>query len=255
MSFDSDYGFDKMEAGGYSISTPIQQPGTGLNDILAQLKAAQAKANAANEKRYNDILGMYSNLGQAGMARIGQGEEQAQAKGTQDLTSRGLGNTTVTSSVNRGIANDAELQRQGLQENVAQLKGGVMERKTDAGPNLGLYSGLLQQMASQPRQTVGPSYSGFSSGSSGGSPSGGANAMNAANAAAYASWANGGSSYRGPGASTPGLVPAQTGGGYSGQVGNPYLSMNGQRYPAFSGQGASADTQSPDWEDAMFGGQ
>jgi hypothetical protein len=129
-----------------------------------------------------------------------------------------------------------------------------MERKTDAGPNLGLYTSLMQQMASRPGQTVTPSYSGFG-GASGGSPGGGASAMNSANAAAYASWANGGSSYRGSGSSTPGLTPSQNGSSYSGQNGNPYLSMNGQQYPAFSGQGASADTQSPDWEDALFGGQ
>jgi hypothetical protein len=136
---------------GYTRITPLPQSGgitgAGLMDIVKQLQAAQDKANKANESRYQDILGLYGNLGQAGLARIGQQETQAQAKGTQDLISRGLGNTTITSAISRGIASDAELARQQLQESVAMQKAGVMERRTDQGPDLGLYASLLQQAA------------------------------------------------------------------------------------------------------------
>jgi hypothetical protein len=127
----------------------------GLQDIIRQLQQAQNKANEANEKRYQDILGLYGNLGQAGMTRIGQAEQQGQAKATQDLTSRGLGNTTVTSAVSRGIASDAELARQSLQEGVAQQKAGVMERRTDQGPDMGMYANLLQQASQAGGQNQG----------------------------------------------------------------------------------------------------
>lgn len=122
----------------------------GLQDIIKQLQAAQTSANEANEKRYQDILGLYGNLGQAGMTRIGQQEQQAQAKSTQDLTSRGLGNTTVTGAMTRGIASDAELSRQQLQEGVAMQKAGVMERRTDQGPDMGMYASLIAGAAKQP---------------------------------------------------------------------------------------------------------
>lgn len=119
--------------------------GSGLMDIVKQLQQAQTAANKANETRYQDILKSYDTLGQAGQTRIGQQEQAAQAKGTQDLTSRGLGNTTITSAVSRGVANDAELQRQQLAEGVAEKKAGVMERKTDQGPDMSMYAQLLAQ--------------------------------------------------------------------------------------------------------------
>jgi hypothetical protein len=122
----------------------------GLQNIMQQLQSSQNAANVANQQRYKDILGMYSNLGKSGEARIAEKETQAQAANTQNLTSRGLGNTTVTSSTNRGIASDAEFSRQALGEQVAQLQGGVMERATQQGPNLSMYANLIQQaMAGQ----------------------------------------------------------------------------------------------------------
>jgi hypothetical protein len=132
-------------------SSPINLAGllsgssSGLLDIVKQLQAAQTAANKANEQRYQDILGIYSGLGKAGETRIAAGEQQAQAKSTQDLTNRGLGNTTVTGAMSRGIASDAETSRQQLGENIAGLKAGVMERRTDQGPDMGLYANLLMK--------------------------------------------------------------------------------------------------------------
>lgn len=134
-----------------NLSGLFPNASTGLKDIIKQLQDAQNVANKANETRYQDILGMYGNLGQAGMTRIGQQEQQAQAKNEQNLTSRGLGNTTVTSATNRGIANDAEQQRQQLQESVAEKKAGVMERRTDQGPDMSMYANLIGQAASAPK--------------------------------------------------------------------------------------------------------
>ncbi len=118
--------------------------GGGFQDIIAQMQAAQEKANLLNEQRYQQALGQFEGLGKAGMARIGQQTQQRQAAAVQNLTSRGLGSTTITSAVERGIASDAELQRQQLQESVAVQKAGVIERRTDTGPDLGMFASLLQ---------------------------------------------------------------------------------------------------------------
>ncbi len=125
-----------------------------FRDIIRQMQAAQEKANLMNEQRYQQILGQYENLGQAGRTRIEQQTQQRQAEATQNLTSRGLGNTTITSAVERGISSDAELQRQQLEETVAMQKAGVMERRTDTGPDLGMFANLLQSAGQQqqPRQ-------------------------------------------------------------------------------------------------------
>jgi hypothetical protein len=128
----------------------------GYQDILKQFTTAQNAANQANQQRYQDILKLYSGLGQSRATEIANQGAQQQASATQGLTSRGLGNTTVTSAVSRGINTDTSNQQTALQEQIAQLQGGVMERVNQQGPDLGMYSNLLQQMMSgnQGRRTM-----------------------------------------------------------------------------------------------------
>ena len=143
-----------MSRHGFGLDLVGLSRGAGVSsssNILKQLQEAQAAANRKNERRYQDILGMYKNLGEAGMTRIGQQEQQQLAQGEQDLTSRGLGNTTIRGSMARGISSEAELNRQQLQESVAMQKGGVMERKTEAGPDLGMYTNLISQAQQAPQ--------------------------------------------------------------------------------------------------------
>jgi hypothetical protein len=135
-----------------NLSGLFPNASSGLLGILNQLQAAQTSANTANEQRYQDILGLYGGMGTAGEARIGQAETQAQAKSTQDLTARGLGNTTITGAMSRGIANDAENSRQALSEQVAMGKAGVMERRTDQGPDMSMYAGLIQKATAGQQQ-------------------------------------------------------------------------------------------------------
>lgn len=129
-----------------------QRAGGGFQDIIKQMQAAQEKANLLNEQRYQQVLGQFESLGKAGRARIEQQTTQRQAAATQALTSRGLGSTTITSAVGRGIAGEGELQRQQLEESVAVQKAGVMERRTDVGPDLGMFANLLQMAGQQQRQ-------------------------------------------------------------------------------------------------------
>ena len=127
----------------------------GFQDIISQMQAAQEKANLLNEQRYQQMLSQFETLGQAGRARIEQQTMQRQAAATQSLMGRGLGSTTITSAVERGIAGEAETQRQQLEESVAMQKAGVMERRTDVGPDLGMFASLLQAAGQQaPRQQV-----------------------------------------------------------------------------------------------------
>jgi hypothetical protein len=126
------------------LSALFPQAQPGLLDILKQLQGAQDTANKANEQRYQDVLGQYSGMGQAGMASIGEQEQQGQAKNIQNMTSHGLGNTTMVGANARGIASGAENQRQQLQEQVTAQKAGVMERRTDQGPDMALYANLIQ---------------------------------------------------------------------------------------------------------------
>jgi len=118
-----------------------------LNDIMRRFEAAQLAANQANEKRYQDILASLSGMGTAARTRVAQQKTQAQGGADQDLISRGLGNTTIRQSVQRGIASDAELANQSIDEQVTGMRAGVMERRNDTGPDLSMYANLLQAAA------------------------------------------------------------------------------------------------------------
>jgi hypothetical protein len=126
----------------------------GIQDILKQLQAAQNQANQANQQRYKDVLGMYSNLGQSGAQQIQQQTAQQQAQSTQDLTSRGLGNTTITGAMSRGINQAGQQNLLGLQEGLAGQEAGVMERMTQQGPDLSMYANLIKGAMSKPQQQM-----------------------------------------------------------------------------------------------------
>jgi hypothetical protein len=132
-----------------------------ITDPVTQYQTDYAAARAANESRYQDILGQseaaytrnmgyLDKYGQQQSADINQRYSDLGASAVQDLTSRGLGNTTVTATTATGIANQASAEQRRLAEDVAQqklaadtsltqAKLGVMERKTDAYPDLNTY--------------------------------------------------------------------------------------------------------------------
>ena len=120
--------------------------GGQLKDLIGQMQAAQDKANAANEARYLEMMQQFEGLGTAGQARIQESTARQQAASTQDLTSRGLGNTTITGAMSRGIAREGESATQELGERVAMQKAGAMERRTDQGPDMGMFAQLMQAM-------------------------------------------------------------------------------------------------------------
>lgn len=139
-----------------------------MSSIISMWQDAQAAANKANEARFTDIMGMYggegqsmwdisSQFGQGQRRRISQGMTQAQGQAEQDLISRGLGGTTVRSAVRRGIRSSAEDATQDLEDRLARQRmdiiggrAGVTERRTDAGPDAGLFASMMAGAANQP---------------------------------------------------------------------------------------------------------
>lgn len=154
-----------------------------INELIEQYEQQRAQANQANEQRYDELLELLSGLqGRRGsvyddiigtIAAGGQtARRQARRRGAvergaaeQDLISRGLGNTTVRSSVMRGINRDTtELlnqiaERQALQTAQAQersfgaetditrMLAGAIEGRQDVGPSMSRYANLIQQAA------------------------------------------------------------------------------------------------------------
>ena len=120
-----------------------------------------AAAKTANESRYQDILGQYEgaynrNMGYLADYAKQESQDISNRYGTlassavQDLTGRGLGNTTVTASTATGIAGQESAEQRRLASDVAQQKTALdtgltqaklqyMERRTDEYPNLETY--------------------------------------------------------------------------------------------------------------------
>jgi hypothetical protein len=146
--------------GGYGTS------GTGTNpfgnlDIPTLLKKLQEQNDAANNAgldQYKNLMasvtgtsnrvigpgGLYDqagtlmgNMGNAGRQRIQSNMVQQQAGASQDLVSRGLNNTTIGASMNRGIASDAERAQQSLDEQVAGAKAGLLTQRAGAEGDMG----------------------------------------------------------------------------------------------------------------------
>jgi hypothetical protein len=145
-------------------------------EILDTYERLQDEANAANQRRYDQLLGtirggrestmgLLEGLGESELGRIDQRREQERGRAEQDLISRGLGNTTIRESVLRGVEDDAGRLRNELTEDVSRQKAGVeqaftsmlaqaIEGRTDRGPDLGAMAQLLQQAASGPDGTL-----------------------------------------------------------------------------------------------------
>lgn len=146
-----------------------QQAGTsgGYSGGLAgQYQQALDKANAANESRYQDILGQSQSLYDRTMQSYSQGNQQAHtdidrsaaqqtASTGQNLTSRGLTGSTIKPVMEAGIERErvnqgnradfdyAQQQRQ-ADQNLTQQRLGVMERRTDQAPDFGQLAALSQ---------------------------------------------------------------------------------------------------------------
>lgn len=145
-----------------------QQPGGGglLGNLSQDYQGALNAANASNEERFAAGLAGYmdrhrraleslNGLSTQDQADLEREYNRARSRGEQDLISRGLGNTTVRSSVNRGYLEDyAAAQRRlsdarlreriGLDTSLDADTLNFLERKTELGPDLAQLIGLSQ---------------------------------------------------------------------------------------------------------------
>jgi len=138
-----------------------RRPGSGYASALA-------RANAANERRYQDILagyqtresavmGLLDQMGTTQAANIQSAARQSERQSAAELTARGLAGTTIMPSMRAGIRARAArsmadlgvrtaVQRASL---LSALRGDMlqfMERRTDAGPSTGAWANALQAL-------------------------------------------------------------------------------------------------------------
>lgn len=154
-------------------------------EILDRAQAEQDTANAANDARYNQALGLSDTMLQTsqGMGEQERADIQGQfantyAKQLQSVVSSGLSNSMLkpalmASQAKNTMAAEGRLndRLKSTQLDILRNKQGVITSKVDEGPNQGLYAQLIKSLGEG-----GLGSSGFrfgSAGAGGGGDSGG----------------------------------------------------------------------------------
>lgn len=170
----------------------------GYQQALAQHNAAQQAIDAGYNSMYNEVIGQIQGITQTREREIGEAATRQASQEQQSLIDRGLGNTTVQQSVNRGIESDkqksitnvrnefaglqASYQNQIRQAQLAaQGRGaqellGIQRSQLDwmnsvnaSYPNAGMYAQLAQQFGQAAAQNAAAGrYGGGSFGGGGG---------------------------------------------------------------------------------------
>ncbi len=161
-----------------------------LNAMIAQIQRSQNLANQANTTRYqqalaqmqsarNNLTGLYGragqyiqDIGQTAARDVNLGAERTYGGLEQDLVSRGLGNSTVLSSIARGVEDDRRRAMERVEEQRRVALGGLAERfggaqfgatgdiagliqsRTDQGPDAGAYSQMVRDAAATNTEKV-----------------------------------------------------------------------------------------------------
>lgn len=114
---------------------------------INQFTDASNRANQANEDRYNQTLATLEGQGQSAKNDIARSGQNERGDITQDAIGRGIYSTSVLDAL-RGQSQEREQRSTaGVNEAVANQRAGIMQSRTDQGPNAALYANLINQQA------------------------------------------------------------------------------------------------------------
>lgn len=97
------------------------QQGNGFNDLINSLSKGYQGVGQGYDNVSQQIMNNLSLLGSTQQQDINQAYQQQGAKAQQDLVDRGLGNTTIKQSVDRGIGLDRQRALMGNAANTQQM--------------------------------------------------------------------------------------------------------------------------------------
>lgn len=128
---------------------------TQLQPIIDRYDQQQTAANAANERRYGQLL-RTARQGGAGERRLVNRDFQDQwGEQQQSLMGRGLFNTTVLDAAKTRNNESRNIALDQSRQNQRNTVMGIMERRTDQQPNLGMFSSLIQAASQGAGQQAG----------------------------------------------------------------------------------------------------
>ena len=131
-------GLQQSFAGAYNSALAQNQSNynnilSGYQKTIADQMGAQGAITSGYNQLYNTVIGGIQGSNQANQTAIGQQYARQSGTAAQQLIDRGLGNTTVQQSVQRGISLDeAQAQTQSANQ-FAQLQAGFEQNLGLAG--------------------------------------------------------------------------------------------------------------------------
>lgn len=102
------------------------------NDTLAGYQAQQAaysNSTGGINTGYRGMVNAAKGLGQTQMMQVQQNFQRQQAQNQQSMMSRGLGNSSIMDSANRGTAYDQQMAQLGVQDQVNQNVQGIRSQQ------------------------------------------------------------------------------------------------------------------------------
>ena len=115
----------------------------GLSGMVNQYNTAYGEAKAANEARYQELLGSVNATTDTRSADIRGGASEESSNMMQRLARLGLSNTTVGSSLQGGINRRKEMALDRSANEFSREKRGIIERRSDEYPQ----SDIIVQLA------------------------------------------------------------------------------------------------------------
>lgn len=122
------------------------QGASSLTALVNQYNQAYAAAKAANEQRYNEMLGIADRTTGQRMADVRSAYGERQADAMQQLARLGMGNTTVAPTMQMGIQREQESALNRVADELQGTRLGIMERRTDEYPENNVILALAQAL-------------------------------------------------------------------------------------------------------------
>jgi len=125
-----------------------RQGAAGLTSLVDSYNTAYTEAKAANENRYNQMLGIADQTTGQRLADVRSDYGQQQSNAMQALARLGMGNTTVGNAMRAGTEREKQSALNRVADEMQGTKLGIMERRTDSYPDQNLIVALAQALGS-----------------------------------------------------------------------------------------------------------
>ena len=116
-----------------------------LKNLSTYITGMQDKSRSENQARLDQMMKLAGTYGQSANTRNDELTRNAQQAAQQNLTTRGLGNTTVVNNVQQNVARQGQEQQRAILEQQSRLQMGVLDGVSTPYPDMGLYASLLGQ--------------------------------------------------------------------------------------------------------------